>query len=249
MALYSYKKKPIGKTRDILTLISYSTMTVGALFLFWSFYPVLASEMYNRIFIQSDVLAPIPGTTAAVSVEKTQGVRGADHAYSTNLVDYTRASSWFLDAETSNIHQYNSDIKEYTLTIPKLGVEDAKVIVDGDDLLTGLIQYAPENPPGVNGTANIFGHSTSPALSKKGDYKSIFTYLPTLDIGDTFYVDVDRVRYTYEVYDRVVISPDQVSALEPKYDNSYVNLFTCVPLGTYQKRLQVKARLVASPLR
>lgn len=242
MALYSYKKKPTGSQKRILTLISYSTMTIGALFLFWSFYPVIASEMYNRIFIQSDVLSPIPGTAASALTEAS-GVKGAQSKYSTNLVDYTKASSWFTDIESTDIHAYSSDITEYTLDIPKLNIDGAVVKVGGDDLLNGLIHYLPEYVPGINGTVNIFGHSTSPALARDGDYKSIFTYLPTLEAGDVFYITVDGIKYTYEIYDRVVIRPDQISALEPKYDNSYVNLFTCVPLGTYQKRLQVKAKL------
>lgn len=253
MPLYSYKKKPIGVQKRILTAISYTTMTIGALFLFWSFYPVVASEMYNRIFIQSDVLAPVPGNQAN-SVERGLAVKGTQQAFSTNLVDYTKASAWFIDSGNLDIHAYSSDIKEYTLSIPKLAIEDARVVVAGDDLLKGLIHYLPENPPGINGTVNIFGHSTTPALAKIGDYKerddykSIFTYLPTLEIGDSFYVTVDTVRYTYEVYDRVIIRPDQISALEPKYDTSYINLYTCVPLGSYAKRLQVKARLKASPI-
>ena len=115
-------------------------------------------------------------------------------------------------------------------------------------MLAGLIHYVPENPPGIEGTVNIFGHSTTPALTKKDDYKSIFTYLPTLEVGDTFFVTVDGVRYNYEIYDRLIIEPDQINALSPKYDNSYINLFTCVPLGTYKNRLQVKARLIQKPL-
>lgn len=243
MALYAYKKKPTGRQKQILTFISYSTMTIGALFLFWSFYPVVASEMYNRIFIENDILAPIPGNAQATSLTRGQAVKGDQQKYSTNLIDYTKASSWFMDTSSLNIHEYSNDIKEYTLSIPKLDIQDVPVFVGGDDLLSGLIQYQPENPPGVDGTVNIFGHSTTPALSKKNDFKSIFTYLPTLEIGDTFYVTIDNLRYTYEVYDRVVIRPDQISALESKYDSSYINLFTCVPLGTYQKRLQVKAKL------
>lgn len=248
MALYRYHKKPTGQKKEILTLISYSAMTIGALFLFWSFYPIVASELYSKLFIQNDVVAPIPGSFDATSVQKAKGIRNGDQAYSTNLVDYTQASSWFTNAPTQNIHAYSGEIREYTLSIPKLNIDNIRVIVGGEDLLSGVIHYLPENPPGIDGTVNIFGHSTHPSLYKKGDYKSIFTFLPSLDVGDIFYVTVDNIKYTYEIYDRLVIKPSDVSALQPQYDNSYVNLYTCVPVGTFNNRLQLKAKLKDVPL-
>jgi sortase A len=248
MALYSYKKKPVGAQRRYLTLISYSTMTIGALFLFWSLYPIVASELYGRIFIDNAIIAPIPSTFAATSVDKTRGIKGTSTAFSTNLIDYTQASSWFINAPAQDINHYDSDIKEYFLTIPKLGIENVRVIVGGDDLLDGLIHYLPDGLPGSDGTVHIFGHSTHTSLYRKNNLKSIFTFLPSLQVGDIFYITVDGVRFTYEVYDRVIIKPTDVAALQPKYDDSYVNLFTCVPVGTYNNRLQVKARLQKLPI-
>jgi len=40
---------------------------------------------------------------------------------------------------------------------------------------------------------------------------------------------------------------DKISVLEQKYDASYLTLVTCVPPGTYWKRLVVKAKLVQLP--
>ncbi len=247
MALYSYHKKPTGATKHLLTYVSYTTMTIGALFLFWSFYPIVASELYSTFFIQNDVVAPIPGSFESTTVEKARSIKNGDEAYSTNLVDYTQASSWFTNAPSQNINAYSSDIKEYTLSIPKLNIDNVRVVVGGDNLLEGLIQYLPENPPGIEGTVNIFGHSTHPSLYKKKEYQSNFTFIPSLEVGDIFYVTVDSVRYTYEIYDRVVIKPSDIGALQPKYDNSYVNLYTCVPVGTFNSRLQIKARLKEIP--
>lgn len=248
MPLYSYKKKPVGSHRRYLTLISYSTMTLGALFLFWSLYPIVASELYGRMFIDNEIVAPVPSTFASTTVDKARNIKGSSTAFSTNLIDYTQASSWFINSPVQDIHQYNSDITEYTLTIPKLGIEDVRVVVGGNDLLSGLIHYIPENLPGAEGTVNIFGHSTHTSLYREYDFKSIFTFLPSLQVGDIFYITVDGVKFTYEIYDRVIIKPSDVAALQPKYDDSYVNLFTCVPVGTYNNRLQVKARLQKLPI-
>ena len=250
MALHAYKKKPVGGRKKILTVISYSTMTIGALFLFWSFYPIVASEIYGHIFINNDIVAPVPGSVEATSIDKAKGVKGTSNAYTTNLVDYTKASSWFFDAPEQSIHKYSNDITEYTLDVPKLDIYGAKVIVGGDDLLSGLIQYAPDpdRPPGTHGTANIFGHSTHSSLYKPDDLKSIFTFLHTLENGDVIHITIDKVRYTYEIFDKIIIDPSEVSALNAKYDDSYVNLFTCYPPGTYSKRLQLKSRLKSSPI-
>ena len=52
-----------------------------------------------------------------------------------------------------------------------------------------------------------------------------------------------RSRYTYEVFDKVVVKPEEVEVLDQQYDDSYVDLITCVPHGTYLKRAVIKAKL------
>ncbi len=141
----------------------------------------------------------------------------------------------------------NSIPSSYELSIPRLNISAAKVLLSGEDLSKSLIHFLPVSMPGENGNVVIFGHSTLPQLYNTTDYKTIFTYLPSLDKGDRVITKVRNVPYEYEIYDMFVVKPDQVSVLDQQYDSSYLTLITCVPPGTYWNRLVVKAKLVKQP--
>jgi len=135
----------------------------------------------------------------------------------------------------------------YGLSIPRLNILDAKVLLSGDDLAKSLIHFLPVSMPGEPGNVVVFGHSTLPQLYNTTDYKTIFTYLPSLNKGDRVSAKVNNVPYDYEVYDMFVVKPDQISVLDQQYDDSYLTLITCVPPGTYWNRLVVKTKLVKQP--
>ena len=106
-----------------------------------------------------------------------------------------------------------------------------------------LVHYGGTALPGDWGNTVIFGHSVLPQFFNPKNYKTIFSTLPTLEKKDKILIDFDGITYFYEVYELKVVSPDDVSVLEQRYDTSYLSLVTCVPPGTYWKRLIVKARL------
>ncbi len=247
MALYRYVKKQKTAKHTVLSFLSYGLIIVGSLFLFWSFYPVVSYEIYSYIFIQNKFFSPIPEQTQAMAHVKAAGIIKNQNIFSTNLVDYTKATSWFPKLDKTHTDSLNVfTVKEYSLSIPKLNIEDASVIVGGEDLSGAMVQYAPVVLPGGYGLASIFGHSTHPSLynpNGKDRYKSIFTYLPTLEKGDIVVVTVQGVRYTYEVFNKFEVKPDAVSVLEQKYDDAYLNLITCVPVGQTARRLIVQAKL------
>lgn len=243
MALYSYVKKEPKRSSKVISFISYGSIVAGSLFLFWSFYPIIFFEIYSQLFIKRNFTSPVPEKKSALQLYGTESVLGANSIFSTNLSDYTKAGLWFPSLSQDK----NNDIKirEYTVSIPRLNIEDAKVIVGGEDLNQGLIHYAPKGLPGQNGNVAIFGHSKLPQLAKPGlDYTSIFTYLPSLKLGDKISIKIQGTVYTYEVIDMFVVKPDQVSVLDQVTDDAYVTFFTCVPPGTYRLRLGVKTKLV-----
>lgn len=241
MALYYYIKQENYLRKKVIDFISYGLITIGAFFLFWSFYPVISFEIYSRLFIKNKVFSPIPRSFSVSSLDTATSILGSYHFYSSNLSDYTQAGLWFPSKPQSK--NYQLKISEYYLSIPKLNIKDAKVVVGGDDLSNSLIHYLPKSLPGEYGNVTIFGHSTLPQLYNPNDYKTIFTYLPSLEKGDKIYVKVEEINYEYEVYDMFVIEPTEVSVLEQRNDHSYLTLITCVPPGTYWKRLVVRAKL------
>lgn len=246
MPLYIYTKEHNRVKKKMVNYVSYVSLAAGSLLLFWSFYPVISFEIYSRLFIQKKVVAPVPRSEIVSSLEAANSVLENYNVFSSNLRDFTKVNLWF----PSYAHNSFSSIlklKEYTISIPKLNIKEARVSVGGEDLSKSLIHYLPNSAPGEYGNVVIFGHSTLPQLYNLKDYKTIFTYLPSLEKGDIISAKVGETNYEYEVYEMFVINPNQVSVLEQRTDAAYMTLITCVPPGTYWKRLVIRARLIKLP--
>ena len=242
MAIYSFVKEQYSLQKKVVGYFSYLTLAAGALLLFWAFYPVVSFEVYSRLFIQRKVATPVPQKTAS-SIKLANSVLGNDNILSNNLRDFTKASLWFPKKNIVTTSKKIS-IKEYQLSIPKLNITKAKVLLGGEDLSKSLIQFLPTTLPGEKGNVVIFGHSTLPQLYNPADYKTVFTYLPSLEEGDSVIVRLGDLNYEYKIYEMFVVKPDQISVLDQRYDDSYITLITCVPPGTYWNRLVVRAKLV-----
>lgn len=203
---------------------SLSCFLVGLVFLANAFLPILIYEINSRQFRQK-LISPVE-------------VLGE----STTVVDYSRPSNWFPTAP--NLPPKPTSISHYSISIPKLKIESGVVEIDGKDLTKSLIQYPGTALPGQYGNTVIFGHSTLPQFFNPKNYKSIFSTLPNLKQDDEILVNFDGVVYKYRVIDLWEVSPEDFSVLEQRYDGEYLSLITCVPPGTYLKRLVVRAKLV-----
>lgn len=245
MSLRVYLKQNNSFKRRIVNHFSYISLIVGMLLLFWSFYPVVSFELYSRFFIPQEVTSPVPPDGVS-SLKQATSVLGSYDVFSNNLRDFTQAHLWFPAQETQGAAN-NFNVKDYYVSIPKINITKAHVVVGGEDLAKSLVHYLPRTMPGEYGNVSIFGHSTLPQLYSATDYKTIFTYLPSLEKGDKILIQLGDLQYEYEVFDMFVVSPDKISVLDQKYDASYLTLITCVPPGTYWKRLVVKAKLTDLP--
>jgi sortase A len=226
--LYAYIKKQPKVARGFKSFsfwpyLSLTCLFVGLLFLGSVFYPIFSYELKSQRFTQQ-LISPVE-------------VLGD----STTVIDYSRPSTWFPTAP--DLSPQPSKITHYTLSVPKLKIDQAVVHIGGDDLMDSLIQYPGTSLPGQYGNAVIFGHSVLPQFFNPKNYKTIFSTLPTLKKGDEILVDFDGIKYRYEVISLHEVSPDDVSVLEQHYDAEYLSLITCAPPGTYLKRLIVSARL------
>ena len=246
MSLHVYLKENTSKKRKTINIISYITLGMGLLLLFWSFYPVVSFELYSRFILKNSVESPVPGGNSANTVRDEQSVLGTSDAFSSNLKDFTQAHLWFPGKQEES-EKLVTGVHEYTLTIPKINITKARVVVGGDDLTKSLVHYIPHSMPGEFGNVSIFGHSTLPQLYNEKDYKTIFTYLPSLQKGDSILINVGDLEYEYQIYDMFVVNPDKVSVLDQQYDGAYLTLITCVPPGTIWKRLVIKAKLIKLP--
>lgn len=136
--------------------------------------------------------------------------------------------------------------------IPKINVEIPVVYdvntIDEDSILAGLengaVHYADTALPGQNGNLVIVGHSSN-NIFNKGKYKFAFVLLNRLEIGDSFYLQKDSQRYTYEVYKRTIVEPNDVSVLGMQDLPATASLITCDPPGTSSKRLVVVGKQIS----
>ncbi|MEK7152852.1 MAG: sortase, partial [Patescibacteria group bacterium] len=103
----------------------------------------------------------------------------------------------------------------------------------------GVIHYATTVVPGQQGNAAFFGHSSN-NIFNKGMYKFAFVLLHELVPGDIFYLTYDKKVYTYRVFDKKVVPPNEVSVLNNVVGKAAtVTLITCDPPGTSTNRLVV----------
>jgi sortase A len=130
--------------------------------------------------------------------------------------------------------------------IPKINVEIPVVYdtaatndtVIQKDLEQGVVHYAGTANPGQDGNLVIVGHSSN-NIFNPGKYKFAFVLLHQLQPGDTFYLLKDGKRYTYQVYKRQVVAPNDVSVLGTMDKPATATLITCDPPGTSNNRLVV----------
>lgn len=237
MALYSYEKHTKRRlVRTYVRTLSLLLIITGVGTLLWVLYPIISFELFYAPRFGSNLTSPLANNTFTSTIkEEVSQVLGFSD------VDFTKASIWFPKA--TNIKIARSD-SFYTLSIPKVRVENATVIVGSEDLTKSLIHFTGPLP-GNFGNPVIFGHSTLPFLYNPKDYKSIFSKLPDLQIGDDIYITSDNISYRYSIYEMKIVSAEDLSVLDQNYQDAYITLVTCVPPGTYFKRLIVRGKLVA----
>jgi len=216
--------------------ISFLLMGLGGGILVWVLWPIVSFHLLVTPVL-STVVSPLSSQTGARS--SISDVVYAEGANDTSL-DYTNANVWFPKKPQKKVVQ---SVSAYTLKINKLGINNAMVIIAGDDLNTSVIHYGGTALPGQIGNGVLFGHSILPQFFDPKNYKSIFSTLPKLEIGDTISITYDGIEYTYIVQEMNVTSPDDLTMLDQPQDDSYITLVTCVPPGTYWQRLHVLAKL------
>ncbi len=246
---YAYFKKPIKTTvfpvhslnlkqSRIRAFLPVVFMAIG-LFLFGSAaFPILSYELFaSPRFRQPEFIRPVAEESLISQPLETF----------TPVVLGEEESNLFLEVEkwfpTKPFQPRLTKITHYTLSIPKLKIENAVVEIGGLDIKKKLIQYPGTANPGQPGNTVLFGHSVLPQFFNPRNYLTIFSTLPTLKSGDEILVNFDGVIYKYRVEEMIEVPPEDTSVLEQRFDDSYITLITCVPPGTYLRRLIVRGRL------
>ena len=230
MALYSYSKTLPSVAHKIGSILSIFFIFSGVTLIFLVLYPIITFELYYSRKYQT-VISPISEEeNIPLQISKVLGAP---------FTDLTQARLWFPKASPVKMIQ---NLNNYSLSIPKLKIDNAKVIISGNDLSKSLIHFTGPTP-GTIGNPVIFGHSTLLLFYNPRDYKAIFSKLPDLEIGDDIRIEVDNVSFVFRVYKMYITNPADLSVLNQDTLDRELTLVTCVPPGTYFKRFIVRARL------
>lgn len=220
--------------RSFVRFISFLLLIGGLILLLNVSLPILSYQIisyYN--FQRTKLISPI------FSADEFLPDSPQSETYPSNLV---RASNWFEGA--AQLPLVESKVKYYNIAIPRLKINDAIVEIGGDSLNKSLVQYKGTALPGQMGNAVIFGHSSLPQFFNPSNYLSIFAKLPNMQNGDDIVVNYDGITYRYRVEEMFEVTPTDIEVLAQRFDDSYLTLVTCVPPGTYLRRLIVKARII-----
>ncbi len=240
MGKYYYEKADKILRKKTLRLLSLLILFTGLVIIFYIFYPLVSWQVYFApALASSKIQAPIPRATVVNSSEIGSLISQAGNLLSG--VDYTNAQNWFPGFNPTAVQERK--ISSYTISIPKLKINNATVSTIDNDLAIHLVNYQGTAFPPDKGTAVIFGHSTLPQLFNPSDYKTIFANAYQLKIDDDIYTYIDGVSYRYKIFNISVVEPADTSIFEQNYDNSYLTLVTCTPPGTIWKRLIIKSKL------
>lgn len=229
-----YKKKERHYLKLTLRVTSAALLIAGIAIVTYIFSPFISWQIYFKpVFASQAITAPIP-----------KSVRDFIYAQdSIAAINYLKAENWFPGISESLIQKEIPKVSYYTLSIPKIRVQNATVSAVDTDVGNHLVNYPGTAIPGNLGNSVIFGHSTLPQLFNPNDYKTIFANLYKLKTGDKIYTNVNGVVYSYKIYRASVVDPSDTSAFEQNFNDSYLTLVTCTPPGTVWKRLILKARL------
>ncbi len=146
------------------------------------------------------------------------------------------------DGETRYL---NTVGKEFTITIPRLGVEKVNLKTtdpfDHDYYIWVLNQGIGHalKYPGENGKIFIYGHSSGYSWYNE-KFKKVFRALNELQEGDEIIVNYRGGEYYYTVTGRDIRRPDDLSVLEDS-DREQLVISTCWPPDSLKERYLIYA--------
>lgn len=123
------------------------------------------------------------------------------------------------------------EIDKINLRLPILYGASARNLDLGSGLLSGT------SLPGTAGNSAIAAH-------RSRTFGRMFNRLDEIGTGDIVTVKDKRGTYKYQVYDTLVVKPEDVSVLDGGQEEQILTLITCTPIDTATHRLIVKAKAV-----
>ncbi len=142
------------------------------------------------------------------------------------------------------IPRINKNVPVIRVSTEKLIQRDWAALEDQiqDALRFGVVHFPGTALPGNPGNVVITGHSSYFPWDP-GRFKDVFALLHQVSVGDEVIVYHKQDPFKYIVYDKKVVSPDQIEVLTQKGEDR-LTLITCTPVGTDLNRLIIFAKPV-----
>jgi LPXTG-site transpeptidase (sortase) family protein len=140
---------------------------------------------------------------------------------------------------------------EMELIIPKISVR-TQVLANVDpnkeeaynEILNNKAAHAQGSSfPGQKGLIYLFGHSTN-SVFNRNFFNPVFYSVKNLEPGDQIAILYQGKLHVYQINEKMIVNPDDFTAVKAGVDEEKLVLQTCWPPGTSWKRLL----LVASPI-
>jgi sortase A len=133
------------------------------------------------------------------------------------------------------------------LTVPKLGLKEVAVPTGFRQTeldREGVLRIKESGLPWEEGSNTfIAGHALGYPWTR---VPRAFYGLEKLMPGDEIFLQgADRRTYTFRVYDRITVEPDDTWVTYPVEGKTVVSLQTCTPVPTFENRLIVRGELVS----
>ncbi len=213
----------------------YFIAILGALAILFEFGPVLGTEIAYR----TDQLFGIRYTLSPTVINSGGVVQPSSSSGTTGFGQASAGTDAIVPVST-----------EFGIVIEKINA-NSRVIPDVDPsneaqytraLSEGVAEAKGSTPPGQPGNLYIFSHSTD-APWNVIRYNAVFYLLRELVPGDRVIIFYQGRRYDYIVYDKTIVSPNDLTFLNNRYNKPVLTLQTCDPPGTLFNRLIVRAKL------
>lgn len=235
-----YKKSNKIKKRKIARIFGSLSVLAGLALGMYTFFPLISYELYIKpAFASQSFASPIPKTTIITQDYIQSLLRNT--ASSISNIGRSNGQGWMPSSYKEMA--ITTQMSNYNLSIPVLGIDNAYVSTIDIDVDTHLVHFPGTAIPPMKGNAAIFGHSTLPQWFDPTNYKAIFATAHTLKIGDVINITANNQIYTYKISTISIVDAEDTSYLAQDTDGSYITIITCTPPGTTWKRLLIKAKL------
>lgn len=126
-----------------------------------------------------------------------------------------------------------------SIKLPRIGIAENIVEGSGAELYYATGHIPGTALPGQEGNCVIGGHRNYIPMHP-------FRHLDMMKTGDAIILEDQDNRYTYEIFDVLVVKPSDVWVIDPvEGESSTVTLLTCTPVVTMTDRLVVRGRLIS----